>query len=162
VVDARDGARTLMADQYNYAIMHWLDSAGKTAVSFIPTQDQSTGGAGAYAGLASALNACCSAQVVAVQFVSTVILGGAGGAGPYMTVMDRGSLLSRNAVTNAPQRISLVGPKAAIFLPDTVTINLANTEIIALQSEVMSLAGDALGNAQGPFRRGKRQKASGS
>jgi hypothetical protein len=151
-----------MADIFNYAIFHWKDSNGKTAVSFLVTQDQTSGGASTYEPLAAAMQDACDAAIVAVQFCQTLVLATTPTSGAYGTVWDRGALIGRNSVTYASQRSVLVGPKEDIFLPDRNEINLTDPRIIAVQTEVQALLGDSMGNPFGPFQRGVRQKASGS
>lgn len=151
-----------MAYIYNYALFHWQDSNGKPGVSFLVTQDQGAGGAGTYTALSDAAQACCDAAIVAVQFCTTVMVAATPTAGDYGTVWDRAALIGRNTVTNASQRSVLVGPKADIFRADRITVNLADSRVIAFQNEVVALLGDSMGNPCGPFIRGTRQKASGS
>jgi hypothetical protein len=147
---------------YNYALFHWQDSNGKPGVSFLVTQDQGEGGAGAYSPLAAAAQDCCDAAIVAVQYTTTVIVAATPVAGDYGTVWDRAALIGRNAVTNASQRSVLVGPKADIFRADRITVDLTDSRVVAFQAQVEALLGDSMGNASGPFVRGVRQKASGS
>lgn len=148
-----------MSALYNQVLIHYLDKNGKTAVSFMATQNQLPGGAAAYAPLASAFQACSDAAVVAVQFQSTLLIAATPGDGPYCTVFDRGVCFDRNSVTNVQQRQAIVGPKSSLFLPGNININLANTDVLALQSEVQALLGDAVGNPCGAFQRAVRQEA---
>lgn len=152
----------MSADQYNYIIVEWLDKNNKYATTFLPTQDQGAGGSASYATLAAAFQACSDALVTGVQFVSTTRFSGSAGTGPYCTAYDRAVLLDRIAATNRSARQSIVGPKASIFQSDNITVDLANANIITLQTELVAVIGDQTGNAVGPIVRGNRQKASGS
>jgi hypothetical protein len=144
---------------YDQVLIHYLDNNGTPATAFITTQEQGSGGAGAYSALAAAFQAVSDAKVVAVQFQSTLHLTGTAGSGPYETAFDRGVLLGNIPATGAPAKVSIIAPKAAIFLPDTVTIDLSNLQILALQTQIMALAGDRNGNPWGPFKRGMRTEA---
>lgn len=146
----------------NMAIGSWVDNESREAVSFMTTQDQLTGGAAAYSGLADALQNCSDAYLQAIQFQSTLVRVGVPVVGPYGTCIDRASLLGNIIATGAPYRLSIVGPKASIFLADNKTVDLSNPLIVALQSSVMALMGDNNGNPCGPFKRGVRQMARGN
>jgi hypothetical protein len=137
----------------NMAIGSWVDNESREAVSFMTTQDQLTGGAAAYSGLADALQNCSDAYLQAIQFQSTLVRVGVPVVGPYGTCI---------IATGAPYRLSIVGPKASIFLADNKTVDLSNPLIVALQSSVMALMGDNNGNPCGPFKRGVRQMARGN
>jgi hypothetical protein len=147
---------------YNYALFHWKDSNGMPGVSFLVTQDQGAGGAGAYTPLSDAAQACCDAAIIAVQFCTTVLVEATPTEGDYGTVWDRAALIGRNTITNKSQRSVLVGPKADIFLPDRITVDLTDSRVIDFNLQVQALLGDSLGNPCGPFIRGVRSKASGS
>lgn len=146
----------------NMAIGNWIDTSNKEATSFMTTQDQVTGGAATYAPLADALQAVSDCYLQAMQFQATLIRVGVPQPGDYGTVVDRASLLGNIVATGAPYRLSIVGPKASIFLPDHTTVDLSNPLIVALQAQVMALMGDNNGNACGPFKRGVRQMARGN
>ena len=151
-----------MSIMYNQLLIHWRDVNGGTATSFLPTQDQSDDGAAAYAGLADAMQDCCNAAIVAIQYQSTLLIPAEPTEGPYQTVWDRGVLFGRNSVTNKAQRNVLVGPIADIFLPGNIRIDLTNPLVMAVQGQLQALIGNAVGNPCGPFYRGIRQQASGS
>lgn len=150
-----------MADIYNQVIFNWVDANGKTGRNFLTTQDQDAGGASGYASLAAAAQACCDAALVAVQFQTTLVIASAPASGAYGTVWDRAVFGGRNSITNAYQKNALVGPKTTIFLPDTITVDLTNSDVIAFQTELQAVIGDQLGNPAGPFLKGWRDKASG-
>ena len=147
---------------FNYGIAHWQDANGNIAQSFLVTQDQAPGRETELLPLISALAAASDAGIVAVQMVTTTILTPTYGTGPYKTVFDRGVLLGNIPATTRAQRQSIIGPKQAIFLPGNQQINLSNTLVLNVQSEVMALLGDSTGNPCGPFVRGNRQTAAGS
>lgn len=151
-----------MSGFYNQALLTWIDHNGKTATSFLATQDQSSGAAADYETLAAAFDACADAKVAVVQMQSTLIRVVTPVSGVYSTVWDRGVCFSNNSVTNVGQRQAIVGPKADIFLGDTVTVDLTNANIMALQAAIQDVIGDGAGNPCGPFNRGRRQNAGGS
>jgi hypothetical protein len=144
---------------YNQCILNWLDKNGATAASFWTTQDQGAGGAGAYSALAAAAQACSDAAIIGIQLQTTVQLATMPGDGPYCTVFDRAALLARIPATGTPTRQEIVGPKSSIFLPDLVTVDLTNANVLALQSQIEALVGDKSGNPQGPYYRGLRRQA---
>lgn len=146
----------------NMALGNWVDNENREAVSFMTTQDQTTGAAAAYAPLANALQDCSDAWLNAIQFQSTLVRVGVPVVGPYGTCIDRASLLGNIIATGAPYRLSIVGPKSSIFLADNSTVDLSNPLIVALQTQVMALMGDNNGNPCGPFKRGVRQMARGN
>ena len=147
---------------YNQVIGDWIDSDGRTATSFMTTVDQTAAGTGPYAALAAAIQACCDAHLTAIQFQTTLILAGAPSPGPYGTAVDRAVFLGNITTTNRPYRLSLVGPKASIFLPDNQIVNLADPLVQALDGAQIAVLGDTSGNANLPFKRGTRQMASGN
>lgn len=144
---------------FNQVLLHWRDKNDKTAVQFIPTQDQDPGAAAGFASLATAMQACSDAALVAVQFQCTYVISAVPGDGPYCTVYDRAVMFDKNSVTNVTQRQAIVGPKASIFLPGNQKVDLTNSSILALQTQAMDFLGDQDGNPIGSFLRGKRQEA---
>ena len=148
-----------MGAAYNQIVMQYVDANGKPATTFWTSVDQGTGGASAYTTLAAKAQAVSDAAITAVQFQTTVLLDGSAGDGPYNTVTDRCQILMRIPATGAPLTLGLVAPKSEIFLPDNVTLDLTNTDIIALEAAMMTLVGDKMGNAMGPIRRGYRTEA---
>lgn len=151
-----------MAAAYNQVIIHYLDIDGRTCQTFWSTQDQTEGGASAYVDLAAAAQACTDAAVIAVQYQSTVLLEATPADGDYPTVYDRAATLSKILSTNAPNTLQLVAPKSTLFLADTITLDLTNADLIALQTEMMSKVGSPQGAAMGPFRKGYRTQARGT
>ena len=151
-----------MSAFYNQIVLTWQDDNGKQAISIIPAVDQSEGPAADYEVLAAAFDDVADAKIVCVQFQSTLKRVVTPSTGAYSTVWDRGVLFDRNSETQAFQRQAIVGPKADIFEGDTITINLTDSRILALQGVMMTLCGDGAGNPIGPYQRGKRQTAGGS
>jgi len=141
--------------------MHYLDNAGKTACSFLTTQDQSSGGAGAYGALATALQACSDAALVAIQFQTTVVLSATPASGDYPSVFDKAVILAPITGESRSTRLEIPGPKSEIFQPNHVVVDLSNPLVLALQSECEAVLGDADGHPWGPFKRGTRQRARG-
>ena len=162
MVDEREGQNPVMSTIYNQVIGDWIDVNGKTATSFMTTIDQSSTGVAAYAALAAAIQACCDANLTAIQFQTTLVLGGSANAGPYATAVDRAALMGAIATTNAAYRLSLVGPKAAIFAPTNAIVDLSNPLVMALDAAQQAVLGDKNGNHNGPFKRGVRQMARGN
>lgn len=162
MVDAREGAESVMPAIFNQVIGDWIDVDGRTATSFMTTIDQSNGGAAAYVSLANAIQACCDARLTAIQFQTTVVLGGAAAGGAYATAVDRAVFLGNVNVTNRPYRLSLVGPKASIFQANNSLVDLSNPLVTALNVAQMAVLGDTSGNANGAFKRGTRQMAAGN
>jgi hypothetical protein len=161
VVDVWEGEGDLSAI-YNQALFHWQDQNGNTAVSFLTIQDQATGVPGDILALAADVQACCEASIVAVQVQYTHHLTRTPTTGPYKTVWDRGVLIGRNATTSQSQRTVLVGPKAGIFLPGNVQVDMTLGSIVTVQSQVQAVLGNSVGDPCGPFQRGVRQKANAS
>lgn len=151
-----------MPAYYNQVIANWIDSAGKQATSFMTTQDQNQGGAASYGNLATALQATADCLLQCIQFQTTIVYGGTPTVGAYDTAVDRGVLLGNILATNAPYRLSIVGPKESIFQADNSLIDLSSPLIVALEAQAMLALGDALGNPIGPFKRGVRQMARGN
>jgi hypothetical protein len=151
-----------MAAAYNQVIIHYLDIDGRTCQTFWSTQDQTEGGAADYVDLADKVQACTDAAVIAVQYQSTVLIDATPADGDYPTVYDRAATLSKILSTNAPNTLQLVAPTSALFLPDTITLDLSNTDLIALQTEMMAKIGSPQGAAMGPIRRGYRTQARGT
>lgn len=148
-----------MATIYNQILLQWQDVSGKQASSFWTTQDQGAGGAGAYASLKAAAEACSSCKVIGIQFQTTIAYSPTPVTGAYPSVLDRAVLRTSIPATSQPSRIEIPGPLAAIFLPDLVTVDLANASVLALQAQVMARLGDSSGNYMGPFIRGIRARA---
>lgn len=144
---------------YNQVLMQWRDENGKYSTNFMTTLDQGSGGAGTYSPLAATMQACSDALLECIQFQTTILQVGTPEGGPYPTVWDRAVLLARIDGTNAPTRIEIPAPKAAILQEDTSLVNLEAPEIVALQSACIAVLGDPLGNPMGPFRRGIRTNA---
>lgn len=151
-----------MAALYNQILVGYLDQNGKPGTSFWPAIDQSTGPAAAYSGLCAAVQAVTDCAVIGVQFQSTLLIGATPTDGPYKTIIDRAMMLSKITATGKPFTFSIPGPKSSIFLPDHLTVDLTNTNVIALQTAMMAKVGDQAGNAMGLFRRGYRTEAKGS
>lgn len=148
-----------MAVQYNQIIIHYRDVQGKECQTFWSAVDQTEGAAADYIELAAAVQDCTDAAVTAVQFQMTVLFEATPAEGDYPTVYDRAMTLSRIPATNAPNTLQLVAPKADLFEADTITLDLTNPQLIALQALMVELVGDTNGNPMGPFRRGQRQQA---
>lgn len=147
---------------YNQVIGDWIDEDGRTATSFMTTVDQTVGGAAAYGALAAAMQACCDANLTAIQFQTTLVLGGAPTSGAYSTCVDRAVFLGNVMTTNRPYRLSLVGPKESIFQVNNSLVDLSNPLVVALEAASIAVLGDTTGNSNGPFKRGTRQMASGN
>lgn len=150
-----------MADIYNIVLMHWVDQGGKTCTSFYTTQNQGAGGTGAYAALASALQACSDAALVAIQFQTTAHLTAAPTTGPYKSVYDRALGMSHIVVGGNGYKWSIPAPKAAIFQGDTKTLDLSNPQVMALDTAMQAVLGNSLGDAVGPISYGARGRAGG-
>jgi len=148
-----------MGQFFNQVILTYQDINGQTAENFLATQDQSSTVAAAYEALVTAIEACTDAKIVCLQFQGTLNRDVTPEEGPYCTAYDRGVLFSKNSVSQKQQRLALVGPKEEIFDDDTYTIDLENTNIIALQAQWQAFCGDGSGNPAGPFLRGSRQEA---
>lgn len=148
-----------MASAYNQIIIHYRDKDDKECQSFWSSVDQEEGGAADYVELAAKVQACTDAAVIAVQFQTTVLIEATASDGDYPTVMDRCMTLSKIVATGRPNTLQLVAPKASLFLPDTITMDLSNPDLIALSELMQELVGDTDGNPMGPFRRGVRQMA---
>lgn len=157
---ARGKGENVVSVIYNQFLLHWQDQNGNTAVSFVTSKDQTAAPPGAATTLVAAAQPCCDARIVAVQFQSTLVIGGAATTGPYKTVWDRAVLIGRNSVTNKSQRQVLVGPKPSIFLPGNIIVDLTNPQVMAFQAAVQAVCGDSAGNACGPFQRGNRREAN--
>jgi len=143
----------------NQVLMQWVDERGVHSTNFLVTLDQAAGGAGAYTGLANALQACSDALLEAIQFQTTIIRVGTPENGPYPTVYDRAVMQARIQTTGQPTRVEIPAPKPAILQADNSLVNLAAPEIVALETQCMTLLGDAAGHAMGPFYRGIRTNA---
>jgi hypothetical protein len=150
-----------MADIYNIVLMHWIDANGKECTSFYTTQDQSAGGVGAYSALATALQATSDAKLLAIQFQKTLAFSGTIGSGPYKSIYDRASGLSRIIGTGNPFRWSIPAPKAAIFESDTKTLDLSSTLIMTLDTEMQAVLGNSSGIGITPIAYGNRTRAGG-
>lgn len=144
---------------YNQVLVSYTDQNGKQCTLFFTAQDQGAGGAAGYAALAAAVQNCTDAAINAVQFQATLLLDATAGDGPYNTIYDRAAMLLKIPATGQPITYELAAPKASLFLPDTVTLDLMNSDLIALQSEMSAFVGDKLGNPIGPIRRGYRTQA---
>jgi len=147
---------------YNQVIIQYRDKNGKMATSFWTTVDQDEGAAAEYATLAGLAQNVSDAAIVSVQFQQTLNIEATPADGPYCTVFDRCMVLSSIPATLAPVTFGLIAPTEDIFLPDNLTLDLANDDIIALQGEMAAQLGDRLGHAQGPFRRGYRTRSRGN
>jgi hypothetical protein len=144
---------------YNQVLLQWQDVSGKQCSSFWTTQDQTAGGAGAYATLKDKAEAISCCGVIGLQFQVTITYSPTPVTGAYCSVLDRAVFRNRIPDDNQPSRIEIPGPKAGIFLPDLVTVDLSNTDVLAFQSEVMAVLGGATGHAMGPFKKGIRARA---
>jgi hypothetical protein len=145
---------------YNQLILDWLDLNGATASSQWTTQDQLSTGTGAYAALATAAQACSHCALVGIQLQTSLRIAATPTTGDYPTVLDRCALLAKIPATGVPARQEIPGPISGLFLPDTVTANLASVQLVALEAQIMALIGDKIGNPQGPFKRGFRRQVS--
>jgi hypothetical protein len=142
--------------------VQYRDQNGKEGTSFWPAIDQTAGPAAGYTTLAAKVQAVTNCAVIGIQFQSTVLISASPTDGPYKTIVDRAMMLSKISATAKPFMFSIPGPKSEIFEADTLKVNLANTDIIALETAMIGAVGDNEGNAMGPFRRGYRTEAKGS
>ena len=150
-----------MATCFNQVLLIFKDLNGKYATTFWPTQDQSSAVPGGLSSLGAAAAALSDCGLVAVQYQTTHVIGASGTTGAYPTVMDRVMMLANIASSGAPARYELPGPKSSIFLADNVTLDLSNADVAAFIAQVQGNCGDALGNATGVFKRGRRSQARG-
>jgi hypothetical protein len=147
---------------YNQILVQYLDGNGKEGTSFWPATDQTTIPPSAVTALAAKVQALTNCAVIGMQFQSSYTLTATPTDGPYKTIVDRVMVLSKIVATQKPFTFEIPGPKSTIFTGDTMTLNLANTDVIALQTAMMPNVGDNQGNPIGPFRRGYRTEAKGS
>jgi hypothetical protein len=150
-----------MSHLYNQALIHYVDRNGRTSCAFLTTQDQGEGGAGAYADVAAALQACSDAAIIAIQFQTTVLVSATPSTGDYDSVLDKAVILVPISGEARSTRLEIPAPKSSIFRADHVTVDLANADVIALDAECQAVLGDSDGHPWGPFRRGTRQRARG-
>lgn len=150
-----------MASMYNQILLGYRDTSGRECTSFWSAIDQDSGAAAAYAALAEKVQACSDCAVTAVQFQQTLLLGNEPAEGPYNTILDRVAVLAKITATGKPFTFDMVGPKETIILPDRITLDLGNADVLALETAMIGAVGDLGGNAMGPFRRGYRTEAKG-
>jgi hypothetical protein len=144
---------------YNQVLIHYVDKNGKVGTMFLTTQDQGSGGTGAYSALAAAVQQVTHCAVTAIQFQTTAQIVATASDGDYPSVLDKAVILVGISGEPKGTRIEIPGPKTTIFQADHVTVNLANTDILALQSACQAVLGDQEGHPWGAFKRGNRQMA---
>jgi hypothetical protein len=150
-----------MGNYMNQMHVHWVDAAGHPATSFWVTLDQTDAVPGAMVTAAAAAQGLSNCGLVAVQSVTTHIVGGSGTNANYPDINDRLVSLWNLANTNAPRQLEIPAPKQGIFLPDNVTLDLSNTLVTTFATALGAVCGDTQGNAYAILRKGNRQRARG-
>lgn len=148
-----------MAATYNQVLVFYRDTAGKEQTTFWTLQDQADAVPAALVNLATKCQAVSRANVFAVQYQTTHVFGGSPSALAYSSVTDRCHTIGRMGTTNVVPHYDLIAPKSSIFLADTVTLDLANSDVSALVAAMLATIGDASGHPLASILRGRRQKA---
>lgn len=148
-----------MANQLNQVLIFWLDKNGRQCTTFWTTQNQTSGGAGAYTALAAASQNVSAAAVVGFQFQQTVYLTATATTGPYQSVLDKAYLLTKLEGLSGTVRYAIPAPLDTIFLPGNEIVDLSNPNVSALLTEMQAVLSDGVGHNVSSFKRGWRARS---
>lgn len=141
-----------MTDLFASAV--WIDANGRTRMTILKT----------LAGAAPITSAMQAFQLAALQQIweSAVVLPGTpAAAGAYQSVGDAAVLLFQTAAGNIVS-LTIPAPGIGIFLPDGITVDPANANIIALVAACIGALTDGGGNAVTTFLGGTYRRGSAS
>jgi hypothetical protein len=120
-----------MAAGYNQLILRWKDVNGLFNTNFFCTQNQNPFVNADLQNFAAAAQSISNCGLQFIQFQQTIQIGNAPVNDSYCTIYDRAMFLDRTANPLAYGQMQIPGLKPAILMPDNVTINLNNANVIA-------------------------------
>ena len=125
--------------------------------SWWTTQDQSAAVLGSLATLMTKTQALTDCSLIACAIHVWKDLTGVTGTGPYKAISDKVTFTFRSS-KGTFGRLTIPGPKAAIFNADGKTVNLAQADVAAWLAQVYALLGDSEGNPWQAVTLARRRK----
>lgn len=145
-----------MASYRQTMVLKWVDENGGTRTQTISTQANPAPSFGAAAALTTAMQAASDCGLWLAKLAPVSVIDGAPADGPYKTVHDVALMIFRTSA-GTTIRITVPGPKAAMFLPDLQTVDPASALASAIISAVLGAISDANGNPATTYVSGSRQ-----
>jgi len=124
---------------YNQLLIFGVDGSGNVTTNVLSLQDQTPMVDTAVDTLIAAYQAISGVSVFAAQKQITKQYSGVVTPGAYSTWADRAVFNMQGANKNA--NVGLVGPLSSIFLSDTITLNLSNTQVLAFIAALEAIIG---------------------
>lgn len=143
---------------YNQFLSQWIDSSGLITTKFLSTQDQSPFVNADLSSLAAAMQALSVCGLQGIQFQQTIMIGNDPTTGSYPSVYDEAQFIAKSSPLTQAFFVNVPGPKSTIFLPDTKTVDMTNTDVVAFVAAVMAAVGTPTGAAFTSVPRGIRSR----
>lgn len=145
-----------MSSTFNQVLLHFHDQNMEEAGNFWTTADQTDSVPAGLITLATKVQACSRAALVAVQWQTTHYFTATPSALPFGNRRDRCHMLGTVGTSEYPH-YDLIAPKDDIFLADGRTLNLADSRVSQMTAAMQAVLGNPEGAALTQIRRGRRQ-----
>lgn len=142
---------------YNQVLTFWRDANQKVRTCAFTITDQSDAVTAPLIVLGTKLQALSNAKLFAVQLQTTHNIGGDPVDATYKSVYDIVTMQGKMADASSWPQYEIPCPKAAIFRADTLTLDMANVDVIAAAAQMVAVLGNAAGTSLGSIVRGARQ-----
>lgn len=146
-----------MANYRQTLVVKWTDQNGGTRTQTISTQDNPAPSFGAAGALMTAVQAASDCGLWLAKICPVSVVNEAAADGPYKTVQDVALMIFRTSA-DTTIRITVPGPKAAMFKADLKTVDPAAALTAAIIAAVLGAVSDANGNPATTYVSGSRQK----
>lgn len=140
-------------------ILKWVDINGGTRTQTVTTQANPAPVFGGIDDFLSAVRDASDAGLWMTKLAPVDVVEEAAASGPYPTVQDVALMIFRTGA-GTTIRITVPGPKAAMFKADLKTVDPAAALTVAIISAVIASVSDSNGNAVTTYVSGSRQKQS--
>lgn len=140
-------------------VMKWKDINGGTRTQTVTTQGNPAPVFGGISTLFDAVKDASDAGFWMAKLCPVLVVDEAPSSGPYPTVQDVALMIFRTDA-GTTVRITVPGPKSAMFKADLQTVDPASALAAAIISAVLATVSDSNGNPAITYVSGSRQKQS--
>lgn len=146
-----------MASYRQTMVLKWKDALGWTRTQTLTTQPNPPPSFGGLSTFTTAIQAASDAGLWLAKLAPVEVVDEAPSSGPYQTVKDVALMIFRTSA-GTTIRVTVPGPKAAMFKADLKTVDPVAPLTAAIITAVLENISDANGNPATTYVSGSRQK----